>query len=281
MKQILVLFLAMSVLMLAQSFDYTESLGKFNRASSFYITANGLIYVSDSGSDEIILLDTLGNQLNTFGGYGWDENSFDDPADVFADPLSIYVADKNNHKIKRFDKNLNFISSLYKRESEFLQEQFGYPLSCATSNQGDLYFIDSENKRIMKFDIFGKFIMNFGGFDAGKYQLTNPKQLAISSWNYIFVIDGPDIVIFDNFGNGTNRISLEKPITSIRILFDQLIICNEEEIYHSYLKLADSKFSKIDLGNFQIDSRIISGILLNNRLYVLTAKKLLVFNQNN
>ena len=58
-----------------------------------------------------------------------------------------------------------------------------YPVSCATSNQGDLYFIDSENKRIMKFDIFGNFILNFGGFDAGKYQLSNPKQLAISSWN--------------------------------------------------------------------------------------------------
>jgi len=281
MKNILVLFLAISSLTVAQSFEYSESIGNFNRASSFYITANGLIYVSDSGSDEIILLDTLGNQMNTFGGYGWDENSFDDPADVFADPLSIYVADNNNHKIKRFDKNLNFISSLYRRESEFLQEQFGYPLSCATSNQGDLYFIDSENKRIMKFDIFGNFILNFGGFDAGKYQLTNPKQLAISSWNYIFVIDGSDIVIFDNFGNGTNRISIDKPVNSIRILFDQMIICNGEEVYHSYLKSIDSKFTKIDLAGFEIDQKIISGILLNNRLYILTAKKLLVFNQNN
>ena len=281
MKNILALFLAISSLTVAQSFDYSESIGKFNRASSFYITANGLIYVSDSGSDEIILLDTLGNQINTFGGYGWDENSFDDPADVFADPLSIYVADNNNHKIKRFDKNLNFISSLYRRESEFLQEQFGYPLSCATSNQGYLYFIDSENKRIMKFDIFGNFILNFGGFDAGKYQLTNPKQLAISSWNYIFVIDGSDIVIFDNFGNGTNRISIDKPVNSIRILFDHMIICNGEEVYHSYLKSIDSKFTKIDLAGFEIDQKIISGILLNNRLYILTAKKLLVFDQNN
>ena len=281
MKKILVLFLAISSLTVAQSFEYSESIGKFNRASSFYITANGLIYVSDSGSDEIILLDTLGNQMNTFGGYGWDENSFDDPADVFADPLSIYVADNNNHKIKRFDKNLNFISSLYRRESEFLQEQFGYPISCATSNQGDLYFIDSENKRIMKFDIFGNFILNFGGFDAGKYQLTNPKQLAISSWNYIFVIDGSDIVIFDNFGNGTNRISIDKPVNSIRILFDHMIICNGEEVYHSYLKSIDSKFTKIDLAGFEIDQKIISGILLNNRLYILTAKKLLVFDQNN
>ena len=279
MNKIIILFLTISYALFAQSFEFIESIGKFNNASSFYITANGLIYVSDSGSDEIILLDTLGNQINTFGGYGWDENSFDDPADVFADPLSIYVADNNNHKIKRFDKNLNFISSLYKRESEFLQEQFGYPLSCATSNQGDLYFIDSENNRIMKFDIFGNFILNFGGFDAGKYQLTNPKQLAISSWNYIFVIDGSDIVIFDNFGNGTNRISINKPANSIRILFDQMIVCNDDGVYHSYLKSIDSKFSKIDLTGIEIDQNIISGILLNYRLYILTANQLLVFNQ--
>ena len=153
MKIIFVFYILFSSIALAQSFEYTESLGMFNKASSFYITANGFIYISDSGRDEIVLLDTLGNLLKTFGGYGWDENSFDDPADVFADPLNIYIADKNNHSIKRFDKNLNYLSSLYKRESDFSQEQFGYPISCATSNQGDLYFIDSENRRVMKFDI--------------------------------------------------------------------------------------------------------------------------------
>lgn len=111
-----------------------------------------MIYISDFGKDEIIMIDTLGNNLKSFGGYGWDENSFDDPSDIFADPLTIYVSDKNNHSIKRFDKTLNYLSALYK-ESDNSEAQFGYPVSCATSNQGDLYFIDSENKRIMKFDI--------------------------------------------------------------------------------------------------------------------------------
>jgi len=265
----------------AQSFEFSESIGNFNKASSFYITANGLIYVSDSGSDEIILLDTLGNQLKTFGGYGWSENSFDDPADVFADPLTIYTADKNNHKIKRFDKNLNFISSLFRRESDAQEEQFGYPISCATSNQGDLYFIDSENRRVMKFDIFGNFKMNFGGFDAGKYQLLNPKQLAISSANEIFIIDGADIIIFDSFGNGTNRISIDSSLSSIRILFDQLTICNGSEIYYSNLKSTDSKFTRLDLADFQIETQIISAILFNSKLYVLTEHELLIFNKNN
>lgn len=281
MKKIFILYILITSPVLAQRFEFAEAIGELNRASSFYITANGLIYISDSGSDEIILMDTLGNQLRTFGGYGWDQNSFDDPADIFADPLNIYVADKNNHSIKRFDKNLNYLSSLYKRESDFSQEQFAYPLSCATSNQGDLYFIDSDNKRIMKFDIFGNFIMNFGGFDAGKYQLSNPKQLAISSSNNIFVIDGSDIVIFDNFGNGNRIINLENEIKSIRILFDQLVICVGSKIYHTYLRVSESTLAEFKISGFEINSDIISAILLNNTLYVLNSNQLLIFKQIN
>ena len=280
MKKILILYSIISITAFAQTFELTQSIGKFNKASSFYITANGLIYVSDSGRDEIVLLDTLGNTLNTFGGYGWDQNTFDDPADVFADPLNIYVADKNNHSIKRFDRNLNFISLLYTRESDYSQEQFAYPLSCATSNQGDLFFIDSDNKRIMKFDIFGNFILNFGGFDAGKYQLSNPKQIAISSSNNIFVIDGSNIVIFDNFGNGNRIINLEKEIKSIRILFDQLVICVGDKIYHNYLRDPESTLTEIKINGIEINTKIISAILMNDKLYVLTPNELLIFSQS-
>ncbi|MCU0343192.1 MAG: NHL repeat-containing protein [Ignavibacterium sp.] len=281
MKKIFIIYFLLSVQLIPQSFEFNKSIGRFNKASSFYITANGLIYIADSGRDEIVLMDTLGNQMRTFGGYGWNQNSFDDPADVFADPLNIYVADKNNHAIKRFDKNLNYIYSFFTRESEFSQEQFGYPLSCATSNQGDLFLIDSENKRIMKFDIFGNFILNFGGFDAGKYQLSDPTQLAISSSNNIFVIDGSDIIIFDNFGNGTNSISINKSIKSIRILFDQLIICAEEEIYYSNLRSLDSKLIKLNLSGLDTFPEFISAIKMNNILYVLCENELLIFNQSN
>ena len=278
-KVIITLIFIPSILM-AQSFEFYKTLGKFERASSFYITANGLIYISDSGKDEIVMFDTAGNNHKSFGGYGWDENSFDEPSDVFADPLTIYVADKNNHSIKRFDKNLNYLSSLNKRESDNSEERFGYPLSCATSNQGELYFIDSENARVMKFDMFGNFIFNIGGIDAGKYQLSNPTQLAISSSNNVFVIDGLDIVVFDQYGNGISAISVEKNLKSIRILFDQIIICTEYEIFHSFLKDPDAKLNKLSLSGIEIPE-IISAILLNNKLYVLTKKSVLIFNKIN
>jgi DNA-binding beta-propeller fold protein YncE len=278
MIKVLFLLLISNIIISAQSFEYLESIGKFNNASSFYITANGLIYISDFGKDEIVMIDTLGNNLKSFGGYGWDENSFDDPSDVFADPLTIYISDKNNHSIKRFDKSLNYLSALYKRESDNSEEQFGYPVSCATSNQGDLYFIDSENKRIMKFDIFGNFISSFGGFDAGKYQLSDPIQLAVNSFNNIFVIDETDIKVFDHYGNGISILSTESSLKSIRILFDQLTTCTNKDIYYANLKVPDPKLTKISLGGFDY-IEIVSTIMFNNKLYVLTNNTILIFNK--
>jgi len=276
MQKLIFVFHVLSTVLSAQNFECQNTFAEFNSASAFYITSSGFIYVTDFGKDEVIMLDTLGNEIKTFGGYGWDDNSFDDPADVFADPLSVYVADKNNHTIKRFDKNLNYISSLNKRESNYTEEQFGYPISCATSNQGDLYFLDSENKRVMKFDIFGNFINSFGGLDAGKYQLKNPKQLAISSSNYIYVIDDNSIIYFDHYGNGVNKIELPEQPKSIRILFDQLTISTEDDIYIANLKLKETKLSKVNLSGFKSD-KIISAIIFNSKLYVLYDKTMVVF----
>jgi hypothetical protein len=279
MIRLLFLFISISTVLCAQNYEYNKSFGDFKNTSSFYITANGMIYVSDAGSDEIILLDTLGNTLKTFGGYGWDENSFDNPVDVFADPLTIYIADKNNHAIKRFDKNLNYLSSLYKKESDNTEEVFGYPLSCATSNQGDLYFIDSENSRILKFDLYGNYKINFGGFDAGRYQLSHPTKLAISSSNKVFVIDGEDIIVFDDFGNGINIINTGKKLNSIRILFDQLVLTTTNEIYFTNLGASDLIISKFNLLGVDELQGIVSAILFNNKLYVLTSKDILIFNK--
>ena len=102
----------------SQQYILNGTIGNFRNASSFYVTSAGFIYVTDISSDEIIKIDTLGNKLKDAGGYGWTESTFDYPSDVFATPLNVYVSDKNNHRIERFDKNLNYISQLFTRNNE-------------------------------------------------------------------------------------------------------------------------------------------------------------------
>ena len=163
--------------------DY--SFGNFNSASAFSITSSGFIYIADDGDNSLIKLDTLGNVVKEIGGYGWSSSAFDTPVDVFANTLNILVCDKQNHRVQAFDKDLNFISELYTRESGNPDERFGYPLSCALSSMGDLYVLDSENIRVLKFDLFGNFIQNFGGFDWGIYSLNHPKRLTVNFDNSV------------------------------------------------------------------------------------------------
>jgi DNA-binding beta-propeller fold protein YncE len=194
------LFLLIGTVIFPQKFQLGNKIGRFVNASSFYINSAGFIYVSDINTDEITVLDTLGNLVKNIGGYGWRQSAFDNPADIFADALKVYIADKNNHRIQRFDKNLNFNFQILTRQSEVEQEQFGYPLSAVMSNQGDIFILDSENSRIVKFDIFGNFLQNFGGYDYGNYALQKPAQLAVSMQNNIYVIDGNQVIIFDQYG---------------------------------------------------------------------------------
>lgn len=264
----------------AQHFEYQSSIGKFKKASSFYISASGIIYVTDSGSNQVTSLDTLGNVLESTGGYGWVEETFDDPVDIFATPLSIYVADKNNHRIQRFDRNLNFVSLLSTRNRENEEAKFGYPLSCTVSNQGDLYILDSENKRVVKFDLFGNCVQNFGGFDAGNYQLNKPKSMAVSPDNKLYIIDESGIIIFDSFGNGIGRIELDAKVVSIRIIFNDLSINSEDRIFYYNLQSETSETLEVMFSGIEINN-IRSSFIYNHKLFILVPDKILIFTSAN
>ena len=262
----------------AQNYHSQNSIGNFKDASSFYMSSSGFLYVTDSGKDELYKLDTLGNIVRDCGGYGWDEGEFDNPVDVFATPLNVYVSDKNNSRIERFDKDLNFISQLYTRESDNKNERFGYPTSCATSNLGDLFILDTENKRIIKFDLFGNFIMNFGGFDAGIYALSNPKRFSISSNNFLFVLDGKRIVVFDHYGNGISTFNTDYDLTGINIIFNKMTVNTGKKIFYANLSNQFS-LNEMILDELEENTSIVSSLIFNNKLYVLTPEKIIVYSR--
>jgi len=274
-----ILFLASMLLNISQAQDYyfSNKIGEFEEASAFDINASGFIVVADKFKNEIIKIDTNGNQIVTIGGYGWDAASFDFPADVFSNALSVYVCDFNNHRVQRFDKDLNFISQLNTRESENSEERFGYPVSCVTSNIGDLFILDSENKRIIKFDLFGNFIQQFGGYDAGKFSLNSPRKFAVTPNNNLFVIDENRIVIFDQYGNGISIIPLELYFTSIKTIYSLLTLNNTDSIYIINFKENFHELQKVNLLGYEFNENIVSSLMFNNKLYVLTQKDILVF----
>jgi hypothetical protein len=262
-----------------QKYQFENKIGKFVNASSFYINSAGFIYVSDINTDEITAIDTLGNLVKNIGGFGWRQSAFDNPADIFADALKVYVTDKNNHRIQRFDKNLNFNFQIFTRNSDIEQERFGYPLSAVMSNQGDIFILDSENSRIVKFDIFGNFLQNFGGYDYGNYGLQKPAQLAVSMQNNIYVIDGNQIIIFDHYGNGSGKITGVEDFTSIRIIFEWLTVTDKNKIYTANLRSPEMSLREVSLEDLGQELEIVSALIFNNKLYVLTKKEILILNR--
>ena len=264
----------------AQNYVLDYSFGKFFSASAFAITSSGFIYLADDGSNSLLKLDTLGNVIKEIGGYGWGESAFDTPSDIIANSLNVYVCDKQNHRVQSFDKDLNFISELYTRESDISEERFGYPLSCGLSSMGDLYVLDSENIRVLKFDLFGNFIQNFGGFDGGIFSLKNPIKLAVNFDNSILVLDDSVLVIYDQFGNGKDKIKLGNSFTSLKISSGTLILNNENEIYMGSFGIGENILSKIDLIDSDEQLKILSCSVFNNKLYVLTPNEISVFNKS-
>jgi hypothetical protein len=260
-----------------QTYIYQGSIGAFINASSFHINSAGFLLITDSGNDEIYKMDTLGKVRKTTGGHGWGESTFDNPVDIFATPLSIYIADKNNNRIKRFDKDLNPISSLYTRDNDNPNSRFGYPLSCVIAPQGDLFILDSENKRILKFDLFGNFIQNFGGYDYGKYALNNPAAMAVDQNNYLYVADGRTILIYDQFGNGIGEIKGMEDFVSINIIFNNMTINSKDQIYYYDLSERTGQLENIKINSEEITGDIQSTLIFNNKLYVLTSKEIQIF----
>lgn len=250
-------------------------IGSFSSARSFSINPYGIIFVSDDLKNEIIKLDTLGNVIKTIGGYGWDNSSFDNPADVFANVLNVYVADKNNNRIQIFDKDLNFLSQISTQNSADERFAFKYPSSVATSNQGDFYILDSDNQRILKFNLRGEFISEIGGVDAGTFRLTNPLKLSLDNNLNLITAEKNTLFIFDQFGNGIRKVPLPFEVKNLNSLFNNIVIVNEKNVLAA--KVVAEPNLQMNLLNPNITEDIVDACVFKSKLYVLTGSTIFVF----
>ncbi len=255
----------------------TSEFGKFENASAFSVTDNGFIFVADSYSNEIFKFDTLGNLIRFIGGYGWEESQFDEPADIFANTLNVYVADKNNNRIQIFDKDLNFLSDFRNQPNDENNLGFAYPTCCAVSTQGDLFVLDSDNSRILKFDLNGNFLQEIGGLDAGDFSVTAPQKFAVSNDGKIFVLDENRILAFDYYGNGLFKINTGFKAENINLSNNFLSVNNGSKVTITDLTAnRTTVLTKTEL-NLPENVNIVEVAISNNNLYLLTLTDIKIF----
>ena len=191
----------------SQLLDTATAIGAFKKAVALAVDPVGNMYVIDAERAELLKYSADGQILARTGGYGWSPATFDRPIDVRTpNGLDVYVSDYGNHRIQRFDRNLNFISSYSTRQNEEQQIRFGYPLSVDISSVGSMFIVDGENKRIVKLTSEGAVEKTFGGIGSGAGKLVTPRKVRVAKNDRVYVLDGNTVFVFDVYGNYLGRI---------------------------------------------------------------------------
>ena len=257
--------------------DY--SIGNFQRATRIVVGTQGTIYVLDADENKVSLFSNLQDAPKTLGGFGWSSSSFDKPTGVATDGVNVYISDYGNHRIQRFDRDFNYISSLSSRDTSDVTSRFGYPLDIALSEFGDLFILDGENIRVMKFNSQGSFERVFGDINAGKGKIQNPTKLLATN-SRIFVGEKNKILEYDYFGNYLGSIGdgVMSNIAGFAVVTNGFIAASNDSIWWFTRKGILQKNSSLD--------RIISGDRIDQiqdiawkgeRLFILSQHRIHIF----
>ncbi len=187
------------------SFPQPDSINlPLSNPQALSIDVEGNVFVLDTGNNRIVKFDSAGTMVASVGGFGWEKEQFDQPLDVTAEStLDVFIADFNNERIERYDKDLNFISSFSSNENTAPNLQFAFPVGIDVSRHGEIFVSDSETNRVLKLNSFGNPVLSFGDFNSGEGQLQAVGKLDVTANDRVYVVDGGsrDVVVFDYYGN--------------------------------------------------------------------------------
>jgi len=140
---------------------YPDADVKWKKITDFAFTDDYSLFVVDMSANRLVKYDATGfytdnnilkNKLvyeDSLGGVGSinDNYLFNQPysVDVYGD--CVYVLDSGNYSVKKFDKNLNWIST-YRQVRDFLS---AFPVHLSHDNDGNMYVLTQKNL-IYKYD---------------------------------------------------------------------------------------------------------------------------------
>jgi DNA-binding beta-propeller fold protein YncE len=207
--------------------------GRFTGAVDLDYDIQGNIYVVDRTGNMVVKLSPQGDSLRALSGFGNGTMQFDTPSAIYARRGNdVYVADYNNHRIQRFNRTLDYITTIYTRDDAREERRFGYPRDLAVSRQGDLLIIDGENSRIVKINASGEFIGAFGTINAGAGRLVEPSKIEVDDEDNVYVLDQERLLQFDPFGSYVRDIPAPfgAPMLSISVDRDTLTILGPSSV---------------------------------------------------
>ena len=175
----------------------------YREATALAVDSHDNVHVFNRGSHPMIVLDSDGNVLRT-----WGEGGFVNPHGVTIGPdNSVYCVDFGDHTVRKFTPEgtlLMTIGAPGKPAFPMSGDPFSSPTHLAVDPQnGDLYVSDGyENARVHKYSPDGRHLFSWGesGTDEGQFSLPHSITTDRDGWVYVADRENQRIQIFDSNG---------------------------------------------------------------------------------
>jgi tripartite motif-containing protein 71 len=170
------------------------------------------LYIADDQRHRILVTDTGGKIIRSFGGSGTGPGQLNFPYGVAVDPAGrIFVADNLNHRILRFST----ASTGYAYKARWGSYgrgpgQLAFVRGIATDRSGNVYVANTGDDRVDVFDLNGRLLRSFGTSGRAEGQFNTPSGVAADSDGIRAVTDavngrvellGPDGTIISSMGS--------------------------------------------------------------------------------
>lgn len=146
----------------------------------------GRLYVTDTLSHSIVVLDADGKRLFEFGSRGTGEGEFNYPSHLTLADGRLYVNDTMNFRLQAFDLDGKFISSFGSHGDG--TGDFAQPKGIGVDSEGHIYVVDALFNRVQIFDKAGALLLVFGGDGTAPGEFWLPSGLHIVG-DRIYVAD--------------------------------------------------------------------------------------------
>jgi len=164
----------------------------FNKPTDVAITPSGEFYVSDGyENSRVAKFSALGKFLFDWGTKGDQPGEFDLPHGIALDRQGhVYVADRTNSRVQVFDGNGKFLA-------EWKSAEIGRPWDVAVGPDGIAYVMDGgdmnpkppDRGRVVKTDLQGKVLDEFGSFGSYDGQFYWGHAVAVAANGDVYVTD--------------------------------------------------------------------------------------------
>lgn len=149
-----------------------------------------LLAVTNFKTDKVVIMNTSGKVLREFGGTGSVEGLFHGPEGICFDSVGfIYVVDRGNYRVQKFDASGRFVLSFGKRGD--YEGEFENPSDIAFLN-GLVYVTDTANRKIAVYDQYGNY-MN----DIRVDEVVSPRGITVKANKLVISDQKNGIIMFD------------------------------------------------------------------------------------